>query len=305
MGTPAACGPESFAALGTTIALATRPQRPEALALAREVVDDIDRACSRFRGDSDLVRINASPGRWVHASAVLIAALQVALEAADHTAGLVNPCLGRSLRSIGYDADIKIVRERSDRIRVSHLMPRIDAWRDVEIDRDGAVRIPGDIELDLGATGKAFAADLVALTIHDRLGTDVAVSAGGDVRIVNDTRDPWPIEISEGPGSAYVDVATMLDGGIATSSTMGRRWTRDGIVQHHLIDPRSGRPCGGPWRTVTASGPTCAAANVAATAAIVLGDEAIAWLDDHAVWARLVDQQGDVTVVGATMETIR
>lgn len=302
MRAPAASRTESFAALGTTIVVATRPHEPEASALAQQVVADVDRECSRFRSDSDLSRINANPGRWVAAGPVLVAALRIALEAADATDGLVSPCLGRSLRSVGYDADLAAVRDRSDATAVSHLVPRIDAWRDVEVDQDGAVRIPGDIELDLGATGKAFCADLVALTIQDRFGVDVAVSAGGDVRIVNETGDPWPIEISEGPESPADSTVAMVDGGIATSSTTGRRWTRDGIVYHHLLDPRTGLPSSGPWRTVTASGPTCAAANVAATASIVLGERAVEWLEDRGVWARLVDQDGGVTIVGTTEE---
>lgn len=288
---------ESFAALGSTIDLILRPWKPQALGLAQAVMKEVDQACSRFRADSDLSSVNMNPDRWVEVGPVLIAALTVALEAAESTDGLVNPCLGRTLRAVGYDADIGIVQVRRDTdASTTQASARLDAWRDVEIDVQGRIRIPDDIELDLGATGKAFAADLTALTIHDELGVDVAVSAGGDVRIVNDTGDPWPIEIAEAPEDRAVSEIAMIEGGIATSSTIGRRWTRGGVIRHHLIDPRTGLPGTGRWRTVTASGPTCVAANVAATAAIILGDEAVSWLNDRQIWARLVDQSGTVTM---------
>ena len=81
----------------------------------------------------------------------------------------------------------------------------------------------------------------------------------------------------------------------ATSSTAARRWVRGGREWHHLIDPRTGEPARGPWRTVTAVGHTAAAANTASTAAIVLGVQAAAWLSAHGVAARLVDHDDQVT----------
>jgi thiamine biosynthesis lipoprotein len=52
------------------------------------------------------------------------------------------------------------------------------------------------------------------------------------------------------------------------------------------------------WRTVTATGPTCVAANTAATAAVVLGADAPAWLDVRGVAARLQSGRGQVVATG-------
>ena len=87
----------------------------------------------------------------------------------------------------------------------------------------------------------------------------------------------------------------LVEGGLATSSTAARRWVRGGREWHHLIDPRTGEPARGPWRTVTAVGHTAAAANTASTEAIVLGVQAAAWLSAHGVAARLVDHDDQVT----------
>jgi thiamine biosynthesis lipoprotein len=87
---------------------------------------------------------------------------------------------------------------------------------------------------------------------------------------------------------------TINDGGIATSSTTVRRWTRGGVVLHHIIDPATGLPVDGPWRTATVAAATCVDANIASTAAIVMGHDALAWLERQGLAARLVDQEGRI-----------
>ena len=86
----------------------------------------------------------------------------------------------------------------------------------------------------------------------------------------------------------------ITDGAVATSSTTVRRWSRGGVTRHHLLDPATGLPATGPWRTATVVAATCADANVAATAAIVMGDRAPAWLARHGLPARLVAEDGSV-----------
>lgn len=297
-------------ALGTYVFLATDPPQvlPAAVALARRVLDAVDRACSRFRDDSDLVRANARPGEWVAVDPLLVEATRVALEAAAATDGLVDPCLGRPLAALGYDADLAVVRARDPgTFRPSFLSGRNpDAWRDVRTD-EWAVRVPPGCALDLGATGKAWAADLVAAAVTDELHCRTVVSLGGDVRVDGPARrrdpDPWPVQVTERPAGTVAEqvppvTVWLADGGLATSSVLVRRWSSAGGELHHLVDPRSGRPTTGSWRTVTATGATCAGANTASTAALVLGPDAEPWLREHRVGARLVGTDGDITCVG-------
>jgi thiamine biosynthesis lipoprotein len=292
-----------FAALGTYVHLGTTGDLRRAVELAEAVLVEIDRTCSRFRPDSDLARVNARPGRWTEVDPLLAAAVSVALDAARETDGLVDPCLGQALVEIGYDEDFAVVRSRSDVRLVPAATARPDAWQEVRAEPDGAVFLPDGVQLDLGATAKAWAADLLALTLLDAVGGDVLVSLGGDIRVVGSTLRQWPVTITEHPDGVGDDLeparVTLDAGGLATSSTLVRRWRAGGVTQHHLLDPRTGRPVAPYWRTVTATGPTCVAANVATTAAIVLGQDAEAWLTDRGVDARLVHTDGSVRRTGA------
>ncbi|WP_323097031.1 FAD:protein FMN transferase [Intrasporangium sp. YIM S08009] len=295
-------GTARWRALGTYVHLGVTD--PDALAdaahLASAVLDEVDAACSRFRADSELTRANRATGP-VPASPVLVGAVRVALEAAEHTSGVVDPTLGDVLVAAGYSRTFEEV-PASDPSPVA-LPTRRPGWRDVVV-TDDSLDVPPGVVLDLGATGKAYASDLVALSVTDRLGTAVVVSVGGDVRVAAPPGVPgsaWTVGLAhtpDGPGARPVTHVTVTDGGLATSSVSARRWTRAGRRWTHLVDPRTLGPVDGPWRTVCATGPTCVAANVAATAAIVLGADAPAWLEARGVGALLLAHDGGTRATG-------
>ena len=275
----------------------------EAGQIACDLLAEVDRACSRFRPDSDLSRVNRRPGAWVQVEPCLVHVLRAALGAAEATDGLVDPCLGRTMVSLGYDTDLDTL-SRVPGTTPTPVAPRPDAWREVRLDED-AVRVPEDVALDLGAVAKAWAADLVATELADRLDCDVVVSLGGDLRVTGPggAAAVWPVRVTEHPDD--LDTAptapgsdVMVSGGLATSSTAVRRWVTSGEERHHLVDPRTGRPAESSYRTVSAIGATCVAANTASTAALVLGEDAPAWLQSHGVTARLVSTTGSLRTVG-------
>jgi len=289
-------GTATWRALGTYVHLSTaevtalEPARRIAVRLLAEV----DRTCSRFRSDSDLVRANASAGSWTNVDPLLVKAISAAIEAAAQTDGLVDPTLGHSLEAVGYDRDIALIPAASHDPAGVPLPARIGAWQEILLDPEGAVRLPPGCALDLGATAKAWAADLIATSIAAENDSTVVISLGGDLTVAGSGYG-WPVAISETIDDlADAEIVHLPYGGLATSSTAARRWVRGGVIRHHLIDPRTGEPTSGRWRTVTTTGATCVAANTASTAAIVLGDAAVGWLAERDIPARLVDTEGRI-----------
>ncbi|HYT26543.1 MAG TPA: FAD:protein FMN transferase, partial [Actinomycetota bacterium] len=130
----------------------------------------------------------------------------------------------------------------------------------------------------------------------------VLVSLGGDLATAG-TPPPggWAVRVADwhaaGRG-AQGQTVRVRGGGLATSSTTVRRWTRGGEQLHHVVDPATGRPAPVVWRTVSVAAATCVDANVAATAAIVRGDRSPAWLDSLGLPARLVRPDGSLVRVG-------
>jgi thiamine biosynthesis lipoprotein len=152
--------------------------------------------------------------------------------------------------------------------------------------------------LDLGATAKALCADRAATEAAQAAGCGVLVSLGGDLAIAGPAPSQgWRIRVTDdhrSDASAPGQSIALSSGGLATSSTAVRRWaTEDGMV-HHLVDPSSGQPANGPWRTVSVTAASCLEANMASTAAIIRGEAAGRWLRELALPSRLVSVQGHV-----------
>src|SRR5687768_9081766 len=123
----------TFEALGTTVDVVVRnpAELDLAVQLTAEVLRDVDETCSRFRSDSDLCRANAAAGDWVEVDPLLVAAVQVAVDAARLSDGLVSPLLGRPLVQLGYDRDFGLLRECAGAPAVAVDVPPADAWRQI------------------------------------------------------------------------------------------------------------------------------------------------------------------------------
>jgi thiamine biosynthesis lipoprotein len=297
----------SWQALGTTVVL--RLTDAAALAAARTAVehdlDAIDRACSRFRTDSELSRANAHAGRSINVGGLLMEALELALAAAEITDGDVDPTVGRALELAGYDRDWRLLDPPAgEPERDVTLTARVlSGWRTVTLDRQRCtVHMPAGIALDLGATAKAWAADRAAAAASAVGDCGALVSIGGDIATAGPAPvGGWRIHVTDdhrSDASAPGQTIAIHSGAVATSSTAVRRWSHAGYTMHHIIDPRTGAPVFDTWRTVSVAAASCAEANIATTAALVRAGRAPSWLAQQQLPARLLDWQGAVTSVG-------
>lgn len=285
-------------ALGCTVRLVVTT--PDRLLAAKAAVDrvlgDIDVAASRFRPDSELSRLNAFPERDVRVSPLLGRAIAEALRGARLTGGAVDPTVGRAVRLSGYDSDFAAVA--SSGAAITLVADSVPGWRAVRYDEaTRMLSLPRGVELDLGSTAKALAADLAAAAALEAAGGGgVLVSLGGDIAVAGESpAGGWTVQVSEDSTAAIVDAEEAIAierGGLATSSTTVRRWTRGGAELHHIIDPATGLPASSPWRTVTVVAGTCVDANIASTAAIVMGDAALGWLEGQRLPARMIGRDG-------------
>jgi thiamine biosynthesis lipoprotein len=303
----------TWKALGTTVVLRMTELREMTLAVAlcERELEAIDRSCSRFRSDSDLERVNASAGAWVTVGPLLLEAVEVALRAAALSDGLVDPTLGGAMELAGYSRDWATLTHPDDQTtettETTGRKPTVSVrraydWQSVELrPAESTLRIPAGVRLDLGATAKALAADRAARAIHAATGSGVLLSLGGDIAVAG--RAPaggWAIRVTDdhrSDAAAPGQTVAVSHGAIATSSTTVRRWLKDEAVMHHILDPATGMPVAGPWRTVSVAAATCVDANIASTAAIVRGPCAPTWLSEQRLPARFVSHAGSVTLV--------
>jgi thiamine biosynthesis lipoprotein len=81
--------------------------------------------------------------------------------------------------------------------------------------------------------------------------------------------EPWPVGV-ETPGSTLT--LALSSGAIATSGRDRRHWRRGGREQHHLIDPRTGRPSETDLLRVTVVAKTAVAGEVRAKSLLLAGE---------------------------------
>jgi len=293
-------GQVSFPALGTTAAVAVT--EAASLEHARAAVEDVigafDRACSRFRDDSELSAVNAAAGTAVPSSPLLLDAVEAALRAARLTDGDVDPTVGEALVALGYDRDFEAIGPAAATVAPLRVAA-VPGWRTVQVDRRAAtVRVPAGVRLDLGATAKALASDRAADAAAAAAGCGVLVSLGGDIALAGQAPPQgWRVRVTDdhrAETSAPGQWISLRTGGLATSSTTVRRWQTSAGDVHHLVDPATGGSAGGVWRTVSVTAATCLDANIASTASIVRGERAVAWLRSIGLPSRLVAIDGTV-----------
>ncbi len=262
----------AFRSMGTSVSLIADPGSPaQAFERAARTVEAVfareDLRFSRFRGDSELTRVNAGAGRWTRVSPAFARLLAYSLEAAARSDGLFDPTVLPSLIAAGYDRDFdELIAGARDALHPSEPCGR---WSEVELDGD-LVRLPAGVGLDFGGIAKGWAVDLAARAAVDDGLRWAIVNAGGDLRIAGaPPRDGFEIAIDdpEAPGHELSRLR-VARGALATSSVTARAW---GPGLHHLIDPRTGLPADTGILQATVWARTCAEAEILAKRALLSG----------------------------------
>jgi thiamine biosynthesis lipoprotein len=250
---------------------------------ARSRLQQLERRWSRFLPGSDISRLNTTPEAFLIVSADTIDLLATMKQAWRLSNGRYDPTMLSAINAAGYSKSIDGSGRRSTR---AGSRPRGCTVADVAIDlATSSVTVPAGIGLDPGGIGKGLAADIVVTELL-RDGTGGAlVSVGGDLAAAGTppTAEGWYVAIEE-PFDRSRNLMTLtLDvGGVATSSTQKRTWTRNGSHRHHVIDPATQTCAATDLAAVTVIARAGWEAEVHATAALLAGSErALDYLERH------------------------
>jgi thiamine biosynthesis lipoprotein len=234
--------------------------------------DALEDCLSRFRPESELMRLNAQAGQWVVVSETLFANVAAAKHAARLTDGLFNPLVLPAMLANGYDRSFEQIAAPV----VAAPQPARD-WRGIGLDAKAhRVCLPEGSSIDLGGVAKGWAAQ----TIADELGAHgpALIDIGGDIAASGapEGATGWEVEI----GSTGHRIA-LRDACVVTSGTDYRRWqSSDGCTLHHLVDPRTGQPAQSDVVSATVAHHSGAAAEAYAKALLIRGSaDGLDWLN--------------------------
>jgi thiamine biosynthesis lipoprotein len=262
------------------------------LAQVPEWFERWEQRLSRFREDSELNGLNRRSGQPVRVSPVLWEVARLALQAAFQTEGLVTPAVLTALEAAGYDRSFdSLDPTRPLAAAPADLSASVGDWRAIECQPGSrSLRLPPGMRLDFGGIAKGWAADVAARRLQGF--GPALVDAGGDISVSGPLADgqPWPIGIGDPlRRGRNLAVLAIRQGGVATSGRDYRRWQRDGVWQHHILDPRTGSPAETDVLSATVVGRSAAEAEMAAKAALILGSAGgLAWLEARPEFAGLL-----------------
>jgi thiamine biosynthesis lipoprotein len=259
-------------------------------AAAEGEVRRIEARYSRYRGDSELARINEA------------AATGASVEIDAETAGLIKyarACFAKSggafditsglLRSVWNFSASRLPDQKSiDAVLPFIGLDKVELWNgQVHFGKTG-------MELDLGGIGKEYAADRAAEVCANLGARHGFIDLGGDIRAIGSQPNglPWRIGVRH-PRDADKVVAeiALSAGAIATSGDYERFMEVDGRRYCHILDPRTGWPAQG-LSSVTVISDRCLVAGSLSTVAMLKGKDGAAWLQELGVRHIVIDEGG-------------
>lgn len=255
---------------------------------------DLEARWSRFRGASEIRRLNRSAGSFTSVSPETMLLVERALEGWRLTDGLFDPTVLGDLIRAGYDRSLDELRRAPPGQAPASCL--VTGARMIEL-AGGQIRLPDGVGFDPGGVGKGLAADMIASELVELGAEGALVNAGGDLRAIGVGPDDgaWTIALSHPRRSEPVALIGLDEGAVATSTTLLRRWRVAGADRHHLIDPASGRPVDGPLELASVVAAEAWLAEVWAKALLLGPGDALGRLARSGLSGLVVDRDGRVT----------
>lgn len=247
----------------------------EAAVDALESLETIESRLTVYQPTSEISRINQSAGKCpVAVSRDLFALIERAIQISERTDGAFDITAGPLVDCWGF------TKRRGQKPTDQELADAAATvgWQHIELlpaESKVFLRKPG-MKLNLGGIGKGFAIDRMAALLRTQ-GIDHFLIHGGKSTILAATPDnvstvpPWKIAIEHPlrPGQRLAELE-VSNGAIATSGSGKQFFHYKGQRIGHVIDPRTGRPCGDAL-SLTVQTETATDADAYSTACFVLG----------------------------------
>lgn len=240
---------------------------------AEQRLEQLEGLWSRFRADSEVTELTERAGEWVDVSEETAILVRRAVEAWKISGASFDPTVLGDMIRAGYDRSFDAMAQAPVRSGLSRLL---HGAADIEVDGN-RVRLPEGTGFDPGGIGKGLAADFVSGELLGLGAAGVCINVGGDLRVRGAGPDGagsgWTVGIEHPWLDEPLALAGLLDGAMATSTTLKRHWTVDGEERHHLIDPGTGQPSTSDLTLVTVIATEGWRAEVLAKAVLLRGSE--------------------------------
>lgn len=198
----------------------------------------------RDRELTSLAEVNEKAGRMpVKVEPEVIELLEAGKQFCRESSGQLNTAMGAVL-SLWHDARESKRPLPPDKEKLLEAGKHSDQ-NDLILDQEKSeIRFQDPLlKIDVGALAKGWAVERVAQELEKDGVSHYLISAGGNVRAIGAKPDgsPWTVGIRhpDKRNGDFLDTVEITGGSVVTSGVYERFFEYEGILYHHIIDPRT------------------------------------------------------------------
>ena len=274
----------------------------EALQEAEECIQQVEGLWSVTDENSEIYQANHSGGQPVTVSEETAEIISFALELAQRTGGALDPTIYPVLTAWGFTTNSKQVPSQQ---QIDQLLEQVGYDR---VQLNGSeLTVPDGMELDLGAVGKGYTADLVTEILRRHGVTSALISLGGNIQAIGSRPDgsDWRLGIRAPWESGNLGVLTVSDAAVVTSGGYENYFDDEqGNIYWHILDPSTGYPADSGLQSVTIVGREGKMCDALSTALFVMGAQSAEqyWRENGGFEMLLVTDSGEILITEGIAE---
>ena len=243
----------------------------DALDMSTQLIQTVESLWSVTDEASEIYQANHSGGQSVPVSEETADILAFTLEMARQTDGALEPTIYPVLEAWGFTTDTKQVPAQE---QIDILLKQVDY---TQIQLDGTtLTVPEGMQLDLGAVGKGYTADLVTEVLREYGVASALINLGGNIQAIGSRPDgsDWRLGIRAPWESGNLGVLEISDVAVVTSGGY-ENYFEDvaGHIYWHILDPTTGYPADSGLQSITIIGREGKLCDALSTALFVMGPE--------------------------------
>jgi len=269
---------------------------------AFEICEEYEKLLSITIEGSDIWRINNAGGEPVTVDPRTIEVIEAGLEFAKITDGMFDITIGRLSRlwDFGATEEVKVPSEPE----IKTASATID-YTKVKIEGETVQLVDPDAWIDLGGIAKGFIGDRIAEHLMLRGAAGALINLGGDIITAGNRQDgkPWRIALRDPFGEAEDRLGVFEISGLSviSSGTYERKFEKDGVTYHHILDPHTGYPVVSDIVSATVVSGNGMVGEGLATAAVLMGSARAREMFEKTpgfIGAALVLENGELQRIG-------
>ena len=273
-----------------------------ALQEAEECIQQVEGLWSVTDEDSEIYQANHSGGQPVTVSEETAEIISFALEMAQRTGGALDPTIYPVLTAWGFTTDSKQVPSQQ---QIAQLLEQVGYDR-IQIN-GSELTVPDGMELDLGAVGKGYTADLVTEILRRHGVSSALISLGGNIQAIGSRPDgsDWRLGIRAPWESGNLGVLTVSDAAVVTSGGYENYFDDEqGNIYWHILDPSTGYPADSGLQSVTIVGREGKMCDALSTALFVMGAQSAEqyWRENGGFEMLLATDSGEILITEGIAE---